>query len=106
MALNVISQPIGVVVELRTIIKIRKYKGLHERHHFISMAMEVDNTPRRDMDNFIRECTHLFHDRQLKDHLFLSFCIQFFRQHVSISFQHTLAFTIERKIALTGDVLF
>jgi len=33
----------------------------------------------------------------------MSFCIQFFRQHVSIILQHALAFVIERKIALVGD---
>jgi hypothetical protein len=33
----------------------------------------------------------------------LSFCIQFFRQCVSIALQHVLASTIERKIALVGD---
>jgi len=33
----------------------------------------------------------------------LFFCIQFFKQCVSISFQHALAFVIERKVALVGD---
>ncbi len=41
-----------------------------------------------------------FHDKQSKGHLSLSFCIHFFKQHVSISLQHVLAFVIERKIAL------
>jgi hypothetical protein len=40
----------------------------------------------------------------MKGHLSLSFCIQFFRHHVNIAFQHTLLSTIERKIALTSDV--
>ncbi len=85
-ALSVISQPAGVIVELSTIIKIRKYRGLHEGHHFIPMAMEVHNAPGHDMDCFIRACICLFHDRQLGDYLFLSFCIQFFRQCVSMPF--------------------
>jgi len=33
----------------------------------------------------------------------LSFCIQFFKQHVSIALQHALAFIIEKKIALVDD---
>jgi hypothetical protein len=33
----------------------------------------------------------------------LSFCIQFFKQHVSIACERALAFAIERKIALVGD---
>ncbi len=33
----------------------------------------------------------------------LSFCIQFFRQRVSIALQRALTFAIERKIALVSD---
>jgi hypothetical protein len=40
MALNVINQLASATVELNIIIKIRKYKGLHQGHHFILMAME------------------------------------------------------------------
>ncbi len=40
MASSVFGPPIGVVVELSAIIKIRKYRVLHEGHHFILMAME------------------------------------------------------------------
>jgi len=40
-ASNVIIQLIGVVVKLNAIVKICKYKGFHEGHHFIPMAMEV-----------------------------------------------------------------
>jgi antirestriction protein len=69
MIMNVINQPTSVVVELNTIAKIHKYKRLHEEHHFISMAMEVHNTPEHDMDCFIRECAHLFHNKQSKGHL-------------------------------------
>jgi len=47
-------------VEFNAIIKIRKYGGLHEGHHFIPMAMEVHDAPRCDMDHFIRECAHFF----------------------------------------------
>jgi hypothetical protein len=41
MATSVINQPIGAIVELSAIAKIHKYKGLHDKHHFIPMAMEV-----------------------------------------------------------------
>ncbi len=58
----------------------------------------------RDMDHFIRECVHLFHNRQLGGHLSLSFRIQFFRQCVDIIFQRALTSVIERKITLVGDV--
>jgi hypothetical protein len=70
------------------------------------MAMEVHNAPGHDMDHFIRECAHLFHDRRSKGHLSLSFCIQFFRQCVSIALQHALASIRDRKIRLAGDVCF
>jgi hypothetical protein len=63
-ASNVISRPIGVVRKLSTIAKICKYKGLHEGHHFIMMAMEVHGAFRHDMDCFIKECAHLFHERR------------------------------------------
>jgi hypothetical protein len=46
MAMSVISQPTNVVTELNTIAEIRKYKRLHEGHHFIPMAMEVHNAPK------------------------------------------------------------
>jgi hypothetical protein len=62
-ALNVIIQPTSVATELNTIVNIHKYKGFHERHHFISMAMEVHGALRCDMDHFMRERTYLFHDR-------------------------------------------
>jgi hypothetical protein len=66
--------------------------------------MEVHNASGCDIDCFIKECARLFHDRQSRNHLSLSFCIQFFKQHVSIVLQHALASTIERKIALVNDV--
>ncbi len=53
----------SAVVKLSAIAKIHNYRGLHERHHFILMAMEVHGTPEHDMDHFIRECARLFHDR-------------------------------------------
>jgi hypothetical protein len=62
------------------------------------MAMEVHGAPMHDKDCFIRECARLFHDRRSRGHLSLSFCIQFFRQCVSITFQRALASTIERKL--------
>jgi hypothetical protein len=39
----------------------------------------------------------------LKNHLSLSLCIQFFKQHINIAFQCALTFVVERKIALAGD---
>ncbi len=36
----------------------------------------------------------------------MSFCIQFFRQHVSIVLQHVLTFVIKRKIVLEVDACF
>jgi hypothetical protein len=66
--------------------------------------MEVHGVPGHDMDHFIRECACFFHDRQSRGHLSLSFCIQFFRQRVSILFQRALISTIEGKIALLNDV--
>jgi len=65
MATSVISQLASVVAKLNTITKICKYKGIHEGHQFILMAMEVHGALRHDMDCFIRECVYLFHDRQL-----------------------------------------
>jgi len=62
-ALNVINRLIGVVVELSAIVNICNYRGLHEGHHFISMAMDVHDTPEHDMDCFIKECARLFHDK-------------------------------------------
>jgi hypothetical protein len=40
-AINVISQPRGAIAKLNAIAKIHKYRGLHDKHHFIPMAMEV-----------------------------------------------------------------
>jgi len=54
------------------------------------MAMEVHSTPKHDMDCFIKECAYLFHDRWLRGHLFLSFCIQFFMQCPIIIRSHNL----------------
>jgi len=74
-ASNVINQLTNVVAELNAIVKIHKYKRIHEGHHFIPMPMEVHNTLRCDMDCFIRDCVYLFHDRQSRCHLYVSFCI-------------------------------
>ncbi len=64
-------------MKLSAIVKIRKYRGLHEGHHFIPMAMKVHGALECDMDRFIRECVRLFHYGRLGGHLSLSFCIQF-----------------------------
>jgi hypothetical protein len=50
-------------MKFSTIPNIRKYRGLHERHYFIPMAMEVHGAPGHDMDRFIKECACFFHDR-------------------------------------------
>ncbi len=102
-ASNVINQPTNAVVNLNIITKIHKYRGFHDEHHFIMMAVEVHGALGWDMDHFIREYAHLFQDRCLGNHLSLSFCIHFFRQHVSVVFQHALASTIKKKITLTSD---
>ncbi len=86
-------------VKFSAITKIHKYRKLHEGHHFIPMAMKVHNAPR----HFIKECVHLFHDRWLKGHLSLSFCIQFFNEHVNIILQRTLAYAIDKQIALVKN---
>ncbi len=104
MTLNVINQPTNATAKLSAIANICKYRRLHEGHHFIPMTMEVHNTLRHDMDLFIKVCVHIFHDRRLKGHLSLSFCIQFFKQCVSITFLCVLAFAIKRKIVLVNDV--
>jgi hypothetical protein len=52
MALNVTNQLTSVMAERRTIVKIRKYKGLHEGHHFIPMAMKVYMTHPKLLDGF------------------------------------------------------
>ncbi len=57
---------------------------LHEGDHFILMAMKVHDTLKDDVDGFIREWAHIFHDKQLEGYSSLSFCIQFFRQRVNI----------------------
>jgi hypothetical protein len=58
-----INQLVGAAAKLNTIGIIHKYRGLHEGHHFILMAMEVHNSPMRDMDHFNKECVRIFHDR-------------------------------------------
>jgi len=65
-AMSVISWLVGVIVEFNVIVKIRKYKGLHEGHHFILMAMEVHGAPGCDMDCFIMDYVYLFHNRRRK----------------------------------------
>jgi hypothetical protein len=75
MAMNVINQLACAIAKLNAITKICKYKGIHEGHHFISMAMEVHGAPRHDMNHFNKDCVRIFHDKQSKGHLSLSFCI-------------------------------
>ncbi len=62
--MSVISQVLGATIKLSAIIKIYKNKVLNERHHFISMAMQMHDALGHDMNHFIRECARLFHDRQ------------------------------------------
>jgi len=103
MASSVITWLAGVIAKLSVIAKIRKYRELHEGHHFILMAMEVHGAFGHDMDRFIRECTRVFHNRWLKGPCL--FFIQFFK-HVNIVFQRVLIFAIEKKIVLVGDACF
>jgi hypothetical protein len=105
-ASNVISWPTNADVKCNTIVKIHKYIGFHEGHHFIMMVMEVHGAPMHDMDRFIKDCAHLSYDRWLGGHLSLSCCIQFFRQHVSIALQRALTSVIKRKIAFGKWCLF
>jgi hypothetical protein len=70
---SVICRPIGATAKFSVIVNIRKYRRLHEGHHFISTAMEVHNALGRDMDRFIKECASLFHNRWSGGHLSLSF---------------------------------
>jgi len=60
MATSVISRPTNASAKLNAIIKIRKCRRLHEKHHYILMAMGVHDAPRCDMDHFIRECAFFF----------------------------------------------
>ncbi len=60
MTMNVISPPTSAIAKFNAIVKIHKYRRLHERHHFILMTMEMHGALECDMDRFIREC---FHDR-------------------------------------------
>jgi hypothetical protein len=62
MASSVISWSTCAVVKLNAIIKIHKYRGLQEGHHFILMAMEVHGAPNHDLDCFIKERARFFHD--------------------------------------------
>ncbi len=55
---NVINQPLGAVVKISAIVKIRKYRRFNEGHHFIPMAMEVHNASGHDMTCFIRKYIH------------------------------------------------
>ncbi len=79
-ASSVISQPTCATIEFSVIVTIHKYRRLYEKHHFLSMAMEAHGALKCDMDHFIRECAHLFHDRWFGGHLSLFFWIQIFRQ--------------------------
>ncbi len=91
-------------MKLNAISKIHKYRRFHEEHHFIQMTMEVHNTPMRNMDHFIMKCVHLFHNKQSGGHLSFSIYIQFFKQHVNISFQRVLASAVEKEIVLASDM--
>jgi hypothetical protein len=105
-ASSVIIRPVSVATKLNVIVTICKYKRLHKGYHFIFMAMEVLNALAHDMDRFIREFAHLFHNRRSRRHLSMSFCIQFFKHCVSIAFQHALAFAIKKMIGLVSDACF
>jgi hypothetical protein len=59
MASNVINQLANAIIKLSAIVKICKYKWLHEGHHFFPMAIGVHGAPMCDMDHFIKECVCL-----------------------------------------------
>jgi len=61
-AMSVISRPTGANAKFSADTKIRKYKGLHDGHHFIPMVMEVHSALGCDMDHFIKECVRFFHN--------------------------------------------
>jgi hypothetical protein len=82
------SKLVDAIVKPNAIVKIHKYKVLHERHHFIPTTVEVHGALGHDMYRVIKECVHFFYDKQLGGHLSLSFCIQIFRQCVNIILQH------------------
>jgi hypothetical protein len=75
LAITIISRPTNVGTKLNIIVKISEHRRFHEKRHFIPIAMEVHCAPECDMDCFTRECAHLFHNRQSRDHLVLSICI-------------------------------
>ncbi len=85
MVASIISRLVGTTMKFSSNSKICKYKKFREGHHFTSMAMEVYCTFGRDMDHFIKEYASFFHNLKLKGHLSLLFCIQFFKQCVSIA---------------------
>ncbi len=58
---------------------------------------------RHDMDCFIKECVHSFHNKQSRGYLSLSFLHLIFQQCVIIAFHHALTYAIKKKIALVGD---
>jgi hypothetical protein len=60
MAINVIGQLTNALAKVSVIAKIHKYRGFHEGHHFILMAMKIHNTLGHDMDHFIKELFILF----------------------------------------------
>jgi len=70
----VIIQPKGAIAKLNAIAKICKYRGFHDKlepFYFDGNG----GAPKCDIDRFIRECAHLFHDRRLRSHLSFSFYI-------------------------------
>jgi hypothetical protein len=46
-------------VKLSIIVKICKYRELHEGHHFISIIVKMHDTLKCDMDHFTKECVFL-----------------------------------------------
>jgi hypothetical protein len=55
MATSVINRPASAIAKFNATIKIHKYRGLHEKYHFIPMAMDVHSAPMCDMDHFIKK---------------------------------------------------
>jgi len=99
MAMNVINQPKNVVAKFNAIAKIHKYRRIHERHHFISMAMEVHGALWHDVNHFIKECACLFHNRESKEIIYFCFLKFNFLKNILILFFSMFNLYIERKIS-------
>jgi hypothetical protein len=63
MVLSVIIRSTSAIAKLSAITKTHKYRRFHERAPFYSNGHEVHDTPKHDMNQFFKECTHPLHNR-------------------------------------------